>query len=183
MALKLITAPTVEPVTVEEAKTFLRVDGNDEDLLITGLIASVRAEAEKITRRALLTQTWELVLDSFPSYEIVVPLPRLQSVTSIKYIDLNGVEQTLDPATYQVDTDNEPARIVPAYGQSWPAGRNQINAVRVRYVAGYGATADLIPENIKLWIKTNITLYFDHRDEDLKTVCDGLLGEFMVVGF
>lgn len=188
MALKLITAPAAEPLSLARVKEHLRIDSNDDDLLLSNLIIVARQEAEKITRRALVTQTWELVLDTFPAV-ICVPLPCLQSVTSIKYIDQDGTERTLDPSAYQVDIDTEPARIVPAYGLTWPGCRNQVNAVRVRYVAGYGA-ADAVPAAIKQWMMVRIGTLYENRESvnvggtvTEISFADGLLDEYRVVTF
>jgi hypothetical protein len=66
MALRLITAPNAEPVTLQEAKDSLRVEGTDEDARITRHIINARRQAEAYTERQLVTATWELVLDAFP---------------------------------------------------------------------------------------------------------------------
>ncbi len=179
MALKLITAPSVEPVSLVEAKAYLSVETDDDNVMISSFIVSAREQAEEIMRRALITQTWELVLDCFP-VEFMVPLPNLQSVTSIKYIDGAGTEQTLSGTLYQVDIDGEPGRIVPAYGCAWPITRSQINAVRVRYVAGYGLEVD-VPQKIKEFIIANVTAKYDGRGSDVATVCEGLLDSFRVL--
>lgn len=189
MALTLITAPAAEPVALADVKAFLRVDHGDDDTMIDAMIIAARQEAEKICRRSLITQTWELVSDSFPR-EIAVPLPPLQSVTSIKYYDTNGVEQTLSALLYQVDIDSAPGRIIPAYGEVWPVTRCQLNAVRVRFVAGYGADDTKIPEAIKTWIRIRVATMYENREaftqgqpiQELKFV-DGLLDEYRVITF
>ncbi len=136
MAVKLIAPPLIEPIKREDVEAHLRCDLTAESALIDSYIAAVRQQAEAITRRALITQTWELVLDEFPP-DITLPFPPLQSVVSVKYIDTAGVEQTLSASSYIVDTDSEPARITPAYGEVWPSTRCQVNAVRIRFVCGY----------------------------------------------
>lgn len=68
MAVKLVTPPSVEPVTLAEAKIHLRVDVADDDLLITNLITAARLHAENVCRRAFVTQQYGLYLDSFPLY-------------------------------------------------------------------------------------------------------------------
>lgn len=162
MALIVITPPADEPITATEAKASpsLRVAGATDDTDITALIKTARLMAETHTMHALVTQTLELVLDGFPDGGIVVPMPPLQSVTTIKYIDEDGVQQTLSALLYSVDTNTVPGLITPAYGESWPDTRDEINAVRVRYVAGW-AVAD-VPEDIKSWIKITVGTMYDN---------------------
>jgi len=162
MPLKLINAPATEPVTLTEAKAHLRVDGSADDTLITALIVAARQAAEQITGRALITQTWDLMLDAFePTIEL--PMPALQSVTSVKYLDSNGAEQTLASGNYKVDAVSEPGRIIPAYGLDWPATRDEINSVTVRFVAGYGAAA-AVPQPIKQWMLLKIGELYENRE-------------------
>lgn len=162
MALTLVTAPVGEPFTLTDAKDHLRITIDTEDSLINALIVSAREFAEGNTRRALITQTWDLTLDAFPD-AIEVPLPPLQSVTSVTYIDTAGTTQTLVANTdYTVDTKSEPGRIVPAYGKSWPSTRDIVNAVTVRFVAGYG-NATAVPKSIKQAMLMHIEHMFDNR--------------------
>lgn len=148
MALRVITPPAAEPVLLADAKTHLRVTGSDDDAYITGLIAAARAWAEVWLQRALITQTLELVLDAFPCQEIRLPVNPVQSITSIKYIDEAGVEQTLTGGNYKTDIASIVARIMPAYGLTWPIPRVEINAVTVRFIAGYGAAGTNVPQAI-----------------------------------
>lgn len=149
MSLKLISAPDIEPITLDEAKIFLRIDGTDQNDVIESLIIAARQEAEKITRRQFITATWELRLDYFPEI-IYLPMPSLQSVTSVKYLDYSGTEQTLVENTdYMVDSYSEPARITPCYGQVWPVTYPVINAVRIRFKSGFGDDATDIPDSIR----------------------------------
>src|SRR5262245_27210237 len=104
MALRLITPPASEPISLTLAKSHLRVDHTDDDTLITAQIAGARFFAEKFTARAFITQTWELVIDQFPTNEIKIPLPPLQTVNHIKYDDAGGVEQTVNTGNYFVDS-------------------------------------------------------------------------------
>lgn len=161
--LTRITAPTVEPVTLAEVKLHLRVDGVDEDALITALITAAREQAESITRRALNTQTWRLTLDRFPAI-IELPRPHLQSVDSVQYVDTDGVLQTLAADAYQVAGTSEPARILPAYGQSWPATRSQPEAVSITYTAGFGAAGADVPASIRQWILLYIGALYENRE-------------------
>lgn len=171
MALRLITAPTVEPLTLAEAKAHLRVDHTDDDSLIAIYLAAARADCEEWTARAFVTQTWELVLDEFPDDEIQIPRPPLQSVESIKYDDGDGVEQTLATTEYTVDTTSQPGWVVPVT-TGWPTSTFEgINSVRIRFVAGYlnaDSPNDLtanIPSSIKAAILLQLGRLYENRED------------------
>lgn len=193
MSLRLITPPAAEPLSLADLEAQSRVELGDEVVLAQGYLTTARLQAEKVTRRALITQTWELTLDRFPKGEITVFPPPLQSVESIKYTDSNGAEQTLDPSSYKVDTASEPGRIVPAYGMQWPATRDEINAVRIRFVCGYGDNADDVPQPIRNWILLNAANLYEHRESvvvgqkaqmvELKTLADGLIDDYRVLSW
>jgi len=172
MPIRLITAPTVEPITLTEAKAHLRVDHNQDDTLILGMVEASRIYCEQWTARAFITQTWELVIDKFPVAEIQIPLPPLQSVTSIKYDDGNGVEQTLGIDQYEVDNVNQPGWVVPVT-TGWPRGIwLGINSVRIRYVAGYlpgtDSPVDLaanVPQSLKAAMYLCLGQWYDQRED------------------
>lgn len=162
MPLIIITPPASEPVTLAEAKLHCKVDGSDDDTLITALIISAREQAQHRLGRALITQTLEQVLAAFPD-GIKLPLPPAKTIVSVKYIDSAGILQTLDPAAYELDKDSSPGWLVPAYGLAWPSARAVPNAVRVRYTAGYGAAAD-VPASIKSWMLLAIGTLYSQRE-------------------
>ena len=151
MPLILIAAPATEPVTSAEVKTSARIDGTEFDTQIAIIIPAIRAAAEHELGRRLITQTVEMVLDEFPTNEIDLTLPDAKSITSVKYLDDSGVEQTLSGAVYSLDDDSTPSRVLLKYGQTWPITQDVPNAVRVRFVVGYGDAA-AVPSNVKLWI-------------------------------
>lgn len=162
---KLITAPVVEPVSVAEQKIHSRIDGSasGDTAYITSLIKTARNKAESLTNQVFITQTWRMYLSDF-SNEVTLPRNPVQSVVSIKYIDAAGVEQTLDPSTYELDEVSVPARIVPAYGQSFPAVKPVLNAVTIEYVAGYGDKGTDVPDDIRHAIKLLTAHYYEHRE-------------------
>lgn len=162
--LRLVTAPTVEPLTVAEAKDWARITQNVEDDLLDGMLFAARAHVEELTGRALITQTWDYFLDAFPR-QIDLPRPRLLTLTSIKYIDADGVQQTLAASEYTADDKREPARIVPAYGKSWPATRSVPNAVVARYDAGYGPAAVDVPQQLRQAIGVLIATMYKYREQ------------------
>lgn len=64
--LTLKTKPTVEPITLDEAKEYLRVTSNDENAVISKIIKAVREITETVTDRKLQSQTWQMFLDQWP---------------------------------------------------------------------------------------------------------------------
>lgn len=163
--LKLVTAPKEEPVLLAEAKAFLRVTDSNSDALIQGLVSASRQSLEGRDGRipiAFLTQTWELVLDAFPRC-IELPLAPAQSITSIKYLDAAGVEQTLPAADYRADLASWFARITPAYDKSWPTTYGVIGAVTVRFVAGWTKASE-VPDQLKLAVKALVAHFYEHRE-------------------
>lgn len=163
MALSLTTGPASEPISLTEAKAQLRLEISADDDLVTDLIQGAREAVEDITKRQLITATWKLTLDAFPA-EIVLPLPPLQSVSSIKYYDTDGNQQTLSSSLYSVDTQSQPGRITPAYGESWPDTRTINNAVEVNFVAGYGDAGSDVPMKIRQAMLLYITWGYEDRE-------------------
>lgn len=176
MAAKLVTAPATEPVTIAEQKLHSRVDITDDDDLIAAQIAAARRWLEGVKRRAFITQTWRLNLDAWPvGNEIALPNPPLQSVSSIKYYDESNNETTWNNSNYLVDTDSEPGRVVLAYNKTWPteATLYPVNPIRIEFVAGYGAAAD-VPETDKQAIMLLVGHWYENRETtmhvDLRTI-------------
>jgi uncharacterized phiE125 gp8 family phage protein len=164
VALRVVTPPEVEPVSLEDAKLHCRVDGNAEDELLKAAIQSAREHVEEeAVCRALITQTLCLYLDAFPCGVIEVPRPPVQRVTSVKYFDGAGNEQTLDPELYQVDLVSCPPRLIPAYGYSWPTTQPRLNAVAIEYVAGYGGSPADVPARIRQGMLLDVQDAYDNR--------------------
>jgi uncharacterized phiE125 gp8 family phage protein len=170
MALRLVTAPAAEPLDLEfDAKPHLRVDFDDDDAYIGGLITAVREHIEKTEiSSALITQTWELVLDNWPGVELRLPKPPLQSVTSIQYYDIDdNPAVTVDSSTYLVDADSWPGRICLRDGQSWPSVTlREIGGVVIRFVAGYG-DADDVPAPIRQAMQLILSDWYENRENTL----------------
>lgn len=164
MGLTLVTAPTLEPVTKDEVKLHLRQDGDDDDILVSNLITAARETAQVKTGRQLMTATYDYTLDEFPhDDEIVLPRPPLASVTSITYLDLDGVSQTLSTSVYDVVTNIEPGMVRLKYAQVWPIIRDQDDAITIRFVCGW-TTAAAVPYSLKAWINLYVSHLYENRD-------------------
>lgn len=158
MSLRLITAPASYPVTLEEAKLQCRVDSSDEDTLLNGLIAAATDYVELYTGRAIVSQTWELVLDDFTD-SILLPKGPVSAITSVKYIDTSEVEQTVSSNNYTLDGVSDPQWLVKASDYTWPEVADGVNNVIIRFVAGYAT----VPPSIKHAILLLIGQWFDNR--------------------
>lgn len=168
MPHRVITPPAViEPITTDDARLHLRL-GDDEignDALIAASITAAREYAEHYTGRSLAAKTLEMALDAFPSWggEIELDMPPVTEVTSIKYDDTAGVEQTLSPSAWRFsDYGEAPRRVTPAYGTCWPSTRCQRNAVRILYTVG--ASCPQVAKNAILLIVGHL---FENRQEVL----------------
>jgi uncharacterized phiE125 gp8 family phage protein len=159
--LRLITPPSIKPLTLTEAKAHLRIDTPDEDTLITLLIDAATTHVDGPTGflgRALVDQTWDLILDTFPLNEILIPLPPLIQVTQVNYDDTAGVQHTLPTDQYTVDNAREPGWILPTAPSAWPATFAGINAVRIRFRAGYVDLTNSPPPDVPGDIKAAMLL-------------------------
>jgi len=190
--LTQLVAPASEPLALADVKLHLRVDADitEDDSLITALIVAARQQAEHRTGRALVTQQWRLGLDQFPDDSLELPLPKLQSVQSVTYLDADGVRQTLAGAKYDVVTDELVGRLLPAFGKTWPDCRIRPGSVQVSYTCGYGAAAD-VPQSIKAWMLLAIAAWYENREaltagqpvaELPRCFWEGLLDPFWVPG-
>lgn len=161
----IVTAPTERPITVAEFKTLARVLSMDEDSLIDDLIKRATKFVEHSTNRQLVTATLKVFFPAFAD-ELRLPRPPLQAspAPTVKYVDTDGVTQTLAATEYQIDSDFEPGRIKVANGKSWPAIRStDYNAVEVQYTAGYGV-ASAVPDEFKQMVLLAAAHQFEFRE-------------------
>lgn len=135
MGFKVITPP-VEPVTLAEARLQCRVTDTAEDSLLASYITAAREYCQHYTQRAIGSQTLEIALDGFPDGAIELPMSPATAITSIKYIDTNGVEQTLAGSAYVLDDYSHLSWVIRAYGTEWPITQGVANALKLRYQAG-----------------------------------------------
>ncbi len=152
-------------VSVGDMKTHLHIDSTveAEDESLGAMIDAATAWCESFQHRKYLTQTVVERFDAFPVRLRPVWSP-LIAVTSIAYTDTAGVSQTLSSALYTVDTTTVPGRIVPAYGQRWPATQGHIDAVTLTYTAGYGE-ASAVPDRVKQAIKLLVGHWYANRED------------------
>jgi uncharacterized phiE125 gp8 family phage protein len=183
MSTRLIVPPAALAVSMDAARRAARVDVDTDGTspLDDDIAREVRAFARDVehkTNRALITQTWEVTLDSFPDAVKLSKSP-IASVVHVKYYDADGGQQTLDPQDYLVDDKSEPGYIVPAPGRAWPATAARINAVEVRYTCGYGETDANVPDEAKSYILARVQQCFspvaNAKEANFERLLDGLI--------
>lgn len=179
-----------EPVTLTEARTYMRINSDDtsQDTHIEQvLIPAARQYVEEFTGRQLLTATWRLRLQCFPKV-ILLPYPPLLAVSSITYLDTAGTSQTLSSSNYTVWTDLEPGQIQEAYGYYWPAVRDgEPTSITIVYTSGYGTTATDVPKDFKRAILCVVADMYEFREStvtgtikvNLDVALDRILARYM----
>lgn len=163
-----VTPPAVDLLSLAEMKTQTRVEHGADDAYLTALGQAVTDHLEGYAGylgRCLISQTWTLRMPGFPGCCIQIPLPPLIGVTSIRYVDPDGVEQTVLADTYHV-LDGPRSQVVLANGEAWPAVEWNPRAVTVTFVCGYGAAASDVPAAIRAAaLLTVADLYANRGDE------------------
>lgn len=154
MAIQITTQPTTEPVPLELARLHLRVDGTDEDTLISALITAARQYCERFCRKTFPVTTYKLTLDQFPcgAHALEIPYPPLASVSGIVYTDTGGVSQTLSATYYTVDNQSEPGRLTPSWSRVWPIARGHTNDVAITFIAGSATCPQTVAQAMLLLI-------------------------------
>lgn len=156
--------PTSEPIAVLEAKAFLKVDGTEEDTMISSMITTVREWVELRTGRSLITQTRVLNLDYFPCGDTIeLPNGKTQSITTVKYYNTDDSQTTLSSSDYWTDLSSKSARI--KIKNYWPATMRRLNAVEITYVCGYGV-ADDIPRPLRSAMLLLLGHLYEHREDN-----------------
>jgi uncharacterized phiE125 gp8 family phage protein len=159
------TPAAVEAVTLEEVKLHCRVTQTAEDSNIQEMLTAAIEVCQRLTSRQFVNATWEDEFDAFPAKELELGRWPLTTKPVITYIDENGAPQTWTASLYQADTTAEPPLVKPVPGGSWPSTQaDRYAAVTVEYVAGYGTTAESVPEHFKRAIKFLVCHWYWHRE-------------------
>ncbi len=168
MVSVLINAPTEEPVALADVKTHSVVDDGEDDLYLESLIVVAREFVERESGLALVEQEWEERLDDFPIFDIELSRAPVRSISSVTYIDTEGVQQTLPLSELQIDVSSRPARLVPRSGGSWPSTSGEFGAVKIHYSAGYSAAGEVgyvsVPSLVKQIMKILVAHFYENRE-------------------
>jgi uncharacterized phiE125 gp8 family phage protein len=165
MTSYLLSGPAGEPVSLDAAKAFLRLDTTDEDALVTTLITAARLHIEGVTGQALLAQSWRLVLDDWPVTAMVcLPLGPLQSLTAITAYDADGNADDLSLDGVLWDATATPPRLYLPAGFGAGAVLRSRQGIEIDFVAGYGSDPADVPAPLCQAMLSLIAYWYENRD-------------------
>lgn len=166
--IELVTGPTTEPITISEAKNHMRVEHNDDDVVIAGLIdvAVNYVDATGMLGKAMITQTWAEYFGPHVS-TVRLSLGPVQSVSSIQYYDTDNALQTATLSNFYVIGQKGYMTIYPKSGYTWPTVFNREDAIKITYVIGYGDTAASVPATVRHALKMLVAHYYENRENEL----------------
>lgn len=160
----IVTAPADTPLSLTEVKAHCRVSFPDDDTILAIYLGSAVASVEQFLQRKLINQTWKMFLDYWPQ-KIEMLFGNLQSVTHVKYTDVDETTATLSSSSYTVDTASVPGRIVLKDGESWPSVTlNEVNPIEVQFVTGYGATSASVPQDVRNAVLLTTAHLYENRE-------------------
>jgi hypothetical protein len=181
--LQVTTQPVQEPISLQEAKEYLRVDDSTDERIVRPFIETARRIAEEHLGRTLMTTTYTFYVDGYdeladPLWEgvrtgaflnyyknfINLPMCPIQSVTSVSTFDDSDNETTMAASRYYVDNVREPSRIVLRQGETFPTALRVANAIKVVFVAGY-ANSYAVPEPVRMGMLQHIAFLYEHRGD------------------
>ncbi|KLK92717.1 hypothetical protein AA309_13715 [Microvirga vignae] len=158
-----VDGPAVEPVTLLEMKAYLRVDGEAEDDLISGLIRAARLMVESASRRILIEQRWRLVMDRWPQDgKVLLPISPLLTVDGIKVIDAAGIATEVPAGSIEADPASDPPCILITNA---PVPGRLRNGIEIALRAGYGASPDAVPTTLKLAIRILVAHWYENQGD------------------
>lgn len=161
MTSYLLAGPAEEPVSLVEAKAFLKVDDTAEDGLITTLIGAARMHVEGVTGRALLAQSWRVVLDDWPDNRVIrLPVTPFMTVTEITAYDSAGGGHDVPLAQFMSEPDR---LLLPANVAGMPVLRER-QGIEIDYVAGFGTEPGDVPRDIRQALLVLVGHWHEHRD-------------------
>lgn len=189
MASILLSGPAAEPISLAQAKDFLRVEHDDDDAVIGALIAGARIHIETATRRALLTQDWRLVRDRWPREGRVPVLPvPLQQAIAARVHNADGTTTTLNLGGVAADLTRAPA-ILDFTWSAMPAPGRATAGIEIDIRVGYGAASD-VPEPLRQAIRLLVAHWYENRAlaaldrpvSPLPLTIDALIAPYRVLG-
>ena len=175
-----LAPPLTEPVTLAEARQFLRLDQHDEDELLATLITAARLMIEAAAGRCLIEQPWRIVLDRWPGGgEIRLPLSPIARVQEARVYDALGVAQPVAATALTLDRNADPP-LIRVNGEVPEIGRGH-GAIEIDVAAGYGATVAAVPAPLRQAVLRLAARWFEERGDVASRDARALLGPIAVL--
>lgn len=163
----IVTPAAILPVSLNKVKEHCRITFDEDDQILEWYLESAVSNIEHHLQRKLITQTWKMFLDTWPTYFKIL-FGDLQSVTHIKYTDIDDSQETFSSDNYYVDTNSIPGRVLLKYGESWPDATLRVNnPIEIQFVTGYGDETTDIPFDIKNAILLLTQHFYENRENYL----------------
>lgn len=183
---KVTAPPEVTPITLTEVKSFAKISTNSDDSLITMMIEAATEQAEKFTRRDFITRTYNTFRDSFPgdfkgssvsayrmtsftdsgNYGFELRRSPLQSIESVKYVDITGATIVIPPTVYYATVEEDYSTLLTQVDQSWPTDAvEQSQAITIEFKTGFGDNATDVPSDIRQALLQHVTFLYENRGD------------------
>lgn len=117
--MRIVTPPVATPVTLEEVRAQLRLDGTEEDALLAGYLDAAVEHVQTMTSQLLMPQTVAFEFDSFEDMARPLPCAPIRAIQSISYEAADGSTQTVEPSEYRLRERGRLALIARRSG-CWP---------------------------------------------------------------
>src|SRR6185503_14451342 len=161
MASILLTPPAVEPLSLAEAKAFLRLETAEDDPLIAAFISAARLHVETQTGLALVTQSWRMVLDCWPANGRITARPApLQALTAARVFDFDGEVRAVDIQAFVADASTSTLSFIP---WALPMPTRFAAGIELDFTAGFGDAASDVPELIRQAIRLLVAHWHENR--------------------
>jgi uncharacterized phiE125 gp8 family phage protein len=159
----LVDGPTIEPVSLADAKLWLRIDTPDEDDLVRALIVAARLMVEAEIGQVLIGQNWRLVGDVWPQGDLIpVRIGRILGVSGGRTYSAESIPVPIAANRFTVVPNAEPPAIL---ALDKPAPGRAYGGIEIDLRLGYGEAPGDVPETIRLAIRRLVTLWYENRGE------------------
>ncbi|MFG1394561.1 head-tail connector protein [Xanthobacter agilis] len=159
---ELLAGPAAEPLTRAEAKAFLRIDHEADDVLVDALIAAARRAVEAATGRILLMQTWRFTRAAWPlSGVIPAPVAPVAAILSALVTLADGSTVEVAPGVLSLKADRAPALI---HVDARRAPQPGPGGIALTVSAGYGTSAADVPADLTQAVRLVLAHFYEYRD-------------------
>ena len=172
-------SPIVWPITVDELKLWAKIFNSAQDGLLQTIINGVTLQAERYTKKSFITKEYETKRDVFGDLDespnpgftnlnncpVVLRRSPFVKVESITYIS-DGSPVVMPEADYQVATKEAYSQVYTTDSSSWPTiDTDVVQPITINFKAGFGETADDVPDDIKDAILAHATAVYKNSGD------------------